>query len=328
MELMVLGHDDVTELLPVAACIEVMRSAMRSLAEGESCQPLRSTMMVPGLPGFLGLMPGYAGGPQPCLGIKLIGIFPGNPKIGKDAHQGVVMVLDAATGEPKAVLDASAITAIRTAAVSAVATDTLARDDATTLTVLGTGVQAVAHVRAIAKVRPLSAVRLVGRDRARGRRAQADLAAQLASPVEFSTDCQRALDGADIVVTATNSAVPVLRHEWLSPGAHVNAIGACLPSHRELDTATVVASRFFVDRRESALNESGDLLIATAETGLQPGHIVAELGEVLAGKVPGRTSPAQLTVYESLGLAVQDLAAAAHVCAQADQLGRGSRVAF
>src|SRR5688572_30525412 len=164
MELLVLGHDEVTQLLPMASCMEVMRHAMRGLADGEACQPLRSTVMVPGLPGFLGLMPGYVGGPQPCLGIKFIGIFPGNPKIGKDAHQGVVMVLDAATGEPRAVLDASAITAIRTAAVSAVATDALARDDATTLTVIGTGVQAMAHARAVAKVRPLTAVRLVGRD--------------------------------------------------------------------------------------------------------------------------------------------------------------------
>jgi ornithine cyclodeaminase len=301
---------------------------MRSLVDGNACQPLRSTVTVPGLPGFLGLMPGYVGGPQPCLGIKFIGIFPGNPNIGKDAHQGVLMVLDASTGEPRAVLDASPITEIRTAAVSAVATDVLAPDDATTLTVIGTGVQAVAHVQAIAQVRPLTSVRLVARDEARGRKAEAALAAQLAVPVKFSTDCQAALDGADIVVTATNSAVPVLRHDWLSRGAHVNAVGACLPSHRELDTATVVASRLFVDRRESTLNESGDLLIAAAEAGLDAGHIVAELGEVLAGTAAGRTSAEQQTIYKSLGLAVQDLAAAAHVCAQADRLGVGTRVAF
>jgi ornithine cyclodeaminase len=165
---------------------------------------------------------------------------------------------------------------------------------------------------------------LVGRDGVRGQQAQASLAADLTVPVNFTVDCQGALEGADIVVTVTNSAVPVLRHEWLSPGAHVNAVGACLPRLRELDTETMVASRLFVDRRESALNESGDLLIA----GLRADHIVAELGEVLAGKVAGRTSPAQLTVFDSLGLAVQDLAAAAYVCAQADRLGVGTRVAF
>jgi len=129
-------------------------------------------------------------------------------------------------------------------------------------------------------------------------------------------------------VTVTNSAVPVLRHGWLSPGTHVNAVGACLRTHREIDTETVVASRLFADRRESALNESGDFLIAAAEAGLQPDHLVAELGEVLAGTASGRTSGTQLTVFESLGLAVQDLAAAAYVCAQADRLGVGTRVAF
>ncbi|GIH03738.1 ornithine cyclodeaminase [Rhizocola hellebori] len=328
MQLLVLGHDEVTQLLPMTECIEVMRDALRSLAAGDARQPLRSTMMVPGLPGFLGLMPGYVGGPQPCLGIKFLGIFPGNPAVGKDPHQGVVMVLDAATGEPKAVLDASAITAIRTAAVSAVATDLLAREEAATLAVIGTGGQAVAHVRAIAQVRALTEVRLVGRDSVRGQNAQAGLAAQLRVPVRFGTDCQAALDGADIVVTATNSPVPVLRHDWLSPGAHVNAVGACLPSLRELDTATVVAARLFTDRRESALNESGDFLIAAAESGIDADHIVAELGEVLAGTAAGRTSAGQLTVFESLGLTVEDLAAAAQVCAQAERLGVGTRVAF
>jgi ornithine cyclodeaminase len=328
MKLLVLGHDEVKQLLPIDGCIELMRSALSGLAGGDGCQPLRSTMMVPGLPGFLGLMPGYLGGPQPALGIKFLGIFPGNPKAGKDPHQGVVMLLDPGTGEPKAVLDASAITAVRTAAVSAVATDALARSDASALTVIGTGVQGAMHARAIAFVRELSGVRLVGRDEARGREAASDLRAHLGVPVSFTTDCATALRDADIVVTATNSATPVLSHDWLGPGVHVNAVGACLPRARELDTATVAASRFYVDRRESALNESGDFLIAAQEAGLGPEHIVAELGQVLTGEVPGRESSTEITVFESLGLAVEDLAAAAFVCAQAERAGLGTRVDF
>lgn len=238
------------------------------------------------------------------------------------------MLLDPASGEPRAVLDASAITQVRTAAVAAVATDVLARPDAVRLTVIGTGVQGVAHAKAIAHVRSLNDARLVGRDDARGSKAATELRQHLGVPVSFTADCEAALDGADIVVTATNSPTPVLRHEWLGPGTHVNAVGACLPHLRELDTATVAAARFVVDRRESALNESGDFLLASKEAGLDSSHIAAELGEVLTGGVPGRESSTQLTVFESLGLAIEDLAAAAHVCAQADRLGLGTRVPF
>lgn len=306
MELLVLNHDEVASLLPMQACVDLMRTTLTSLAEGDGHQPLRSVVMVPGLPGFLGLMPGYAGGEQTALGMKFLGIFPGNPKQGKDAHQGVVMLLDPGTGEPRAIVDASAITEVRTAAVTAVATDILARPDARVLAVFGNGLQGRAHARALALVRPLSEIRMIGRD----------------------TDAESALDGADIVVTATNSATPVLRREWLSPGTHVNAVGSCLPRDRELDTETVAASRFFVDRRESTLNESGDYLIAAREAGFGEAHIVAELGEVLAGKVPGRTSDDELTVFKSLGLAVEDLAAAAYVCDAADAAGLGTRVRF
>ena len=301
-----LGHDEVTSLLPMDACIDVMRKTLTSLAQGDGHQPLRSVVMVPGLPGFLGLMPGYSGGEHAALGMKFLGIFPGNPKQGKDAHQGVVMLLDPGTGEPRAILDASAITAMRTAAVSAVATDALARPEARVLAVFGTGGQGRAHARALALVRPLNEIRLVGRNE----------------------DARSALDGADIVVTATNSPTPVLRLEWLSPGTHINAVGSSVPRDRELDAETIAASRFFVDRRESTVNESGDWLMAARDAGLDETHIVAELGDVLTGASAGRTSPGELTVFKSLGLAVEDLAAAAYVCEAAQTSGLGTRVRF
>jgi ornithine cyclodeaminase/alanine dehydrogenase-like protein (mu-crystallin family) len=327
VKLLVIGHDVVTDLLTLPDCIGVMHATMIELSTGTGHQPLRSTVMPPGLAGFLGLMPGYVGGAVPSLGVKLLGIYPGNSAIGKDSHQGVVVLLNPATGEPKAVVNATAITSVRTAAVSVVATDALARPDASVLAVIGTGFQAQWHVRAIAEVRALSQVRMTGRDATRGAEVAAALATETGLDVSYVADTRAALDGAQIVVTATNSATPVLQHGWLATGTHVNAVGACLPHMRELDAATVAGSRFIVDRRESALAESGDYRLAENDVGIGPDHIVAELGEVLAGAIAGRTGD-ELTVFESLGLAVQDLAAAAFVCAKSEGAGRGSLVEF
>jgi ornithine cyclodeaminase/alanine dehydrogenase-like protein (mu-crystallin family) len=328
VKLLVIDHSAVTEILTLSACMPVMRSTLIAVSAGQGHQPLRSKVAPPGLDGFLGLMPGYIGGETPALGIKMLGIYHGNSAIGKDSHQGVVMLLDPATGEPQAIVNATAITSIRTAAVSAIATDVLARPDASVLAVIGTGFQAQWHVRALALVRGLSHVRLTGRDAARGRSVAADLSDETGLAVEFIASTAAALDGADIVVTATTSSTPVLEYGWLSPGAHVNAVGACLPSSRELDTATVAASLFVVDRRESAIAEAGDYRFAASEAGFGPEHIAAELGEILAGTAAGRSNDDELTVFESLGLAVEDLAAARYVCTVAEDTGRGSTVSF
>jgi ornithine cyclodeaminase/alanine dehydrogenase-like protein (mu-crystallin family) len=332
VKLLVLGHDDVTALLSVAECIPLMRETLTGLSKGDGHQPLRAIVQPPGLPGFLGLMPGYLGRPDAgstgadpsVLGVKLLGVFPGNSRIGKDAHQGVVLLLDPATGEARAVVNASAITAVRTAAVSAVATDVLARPESHVLTVIGTGVTAQWHVRALLHVRPISSVRLVGRSTTRGLEVAAALGAELPVPITFTTETATALDGADIVVTATTSAEPVIAHDWLPSGVHINAVGACKPTTRELDTETMTAASIFVDRRESALNEAGDLLLA----GLGADDIRGELGEVCAGTVAGRSSDDETTVFESLGLAVEDLAAAAHVVAAAQRTGHGTWAEF
>lgn len=328
MEILVLGHDAVTDLLTVDACIPVMRDTLAALARGAGFQPLRSIERPPGVAGMLGMMPGYVAEPAPALGLKFLGIFGGNPAIGKDAHQGMVILLDASTGEPRAVLNASAITAIRTAAASAVATDALARADAHDLAVFGTSVQGAWHVRAIAAVRKLSRVRMTGRDAARGASVAAGLTDELGIPVTYEADARATVDGADIIVTATSATEPVMQRSWLAPGVHINAVGACIPTARELDTATVVDSRFFTDRRESAVNEAGDFVIAAREAGLPPSHIVAEVGEVLNGTAPGRTTDDELTVFESLGLAVEDLAAGAYLVEAARRAGAGSWVEF
>ncbi len=328
MEILVLGHDTVTALLTVDECIPLMHEALSALARGEGLQPLRSLVRPDGLPGFMALMPGYVGGDEPVLGMKLLGIFGGNPAIGKDAHQGLVLLLSPETGEPLAVVNASAITAVRTAAVSAVATDAMARTDATDLTIFGIGVQAAWHARAIASVRALTRVRLVGRKVEEGTALAAKLFGELGIPVEFGTDGRAALEGAEIVVTATSSSTPVLERAWLAAGTHINAVGACVPHARELDTATVVDSRLVVDRRESALAETGDYLIAAREAGFGPERIHAELGEVLTGAATGRADDFEITIFKSLGLAVEDLAAASYLYAVAHRMGAGTRATF
>jgi ornithine cyclodeaminase len=249
--------------------------------------------------------------------------MPGNPARGLDTHQGTVTLFDGATGVPTAILDASAVTAVRTAAVSAVATRTLARDDARVLAILGAGVQGKAHLQALVGVRGFEDVRVYSPTEAHAR-AVAAAGDGLARVVSSAEDAVR---GADVVVTATSAREPVLRRDWLEAGAHVNAVGASTPSVRELDVDTVAACALFCDSRESLRNEAGEYLLAL-EQGAIPGenHVRGELGEVLAGSAPGRLHADELTVFRSLGLAVEDLAAAECAVARARRMGIGTEV--
>jgi ornithine cyclodeaminase/alanine dehydrogenase-like protein (mu-crystallin family) len=301
-----------------------MRQALADLARGQIQQPLRTIVRPREAAGLLALMPAYA--PSTGYGLKAICITPGNPAVGKDAHQGGVLLFAAGTGEPLALVNASAITEIRTAAVSAVATGLLARPGAAELAVIGTGVQAQAHAHALAATRALTGIRIAGRDPARAREVAADLAGRLDPPVTACDTARAAVAGADIVVTATTSPTPVLRREWLSPGAHVNAVGACVPRDREIDTATMAEAALFADSRESVRNEAGDYLLAEQEGMTNP--VRAELGELLTGTAAGRLHDDELTVFESLGLAAEDLAAAAHVYAKGRRLGAGTEADF
>ena len=324
--MLVLGYGDVSRLLPMEECIEVMSDTLAALARGELYQPLRSVVRPPDGAGLIGLMPAHRVAPPAAFGLKAINIIPGNPERGLDAHQGVVLLSDGETGELLAVLNASAITAIRTAAVSAVATRALAREDARKLAVIGAGVQARSHLRAMAAVRSFERGRVWSRTAANAERLAAEAAAPF--PVEVAENAEAAVQGADVIVTATTSPEPVLRHEWLAEGAHVNAVGSSLPATRELDTATVAAASLFVDRRESTENESGDYLMPLREGAIGPDHIRAELGDVLVGAAPGRTSSGELTVFKSLGIAIEDLAAAEYVVARARETGAGTEVSF
>ncbi|HET8773466.1 MAG TPA: ornithine cyclodeaminase family protein [Thermoanaerobaculia bacterium] len=308
MKVLVLNEHEVEELLTMEECIAVMEDALAALARGEVHNPLRQAIRAPGAPGLLGLMPAWRAGATPYYALKEVCVFPENPKRGLDTHVGAVVLHSGETGEPLAFMNASAITAIRTAAVSAVATKLLARQDASVMVVFGAGVQAQSHTRAIPLVRPIRDIFLITR--------------------ENLGQAEELVGRADILVTATSAREPILRREWIRPGTHINAVGSSIASTRELDSATVAAASLFVDRRESTLNESGDFLFAKRDGVVDDGHIRAELGEVLTGQAPGRTSEDELTLFKSLGLAIEDLASAAFLYEKAQREGRGTWIDF
>ena len=304
------------------SCVDAMGGVLAALARGELYQPLRFFGRPPQADNLIGLMPAYRGGAKSAWALKEIVVTPANPRRGLDAHQGAVLLHDGTTGQLVAALNASPVTAIRTAAVSAVATRALAQADAARVAILGAGVQARAHVDAMRVVLDDPEIRIW----ARREEAAEELAAEVGAIASPSPDS--ALFGAEVVCTTTSAREPVLEHRWLAPGAHVNAVGSSIPNARELDTETVRKSSFFVDRRESVLNETGDYLIPAGEGVIGPEHIKAELGEVLAGLAPGRSDEDEFTVFKSLGIAVEDLAAAELVVARARERGLGAEAAF
>lgn len=312
--MLALGREEVEKLLPMGECIDVMAEALSALARGDALQPLRQVHWLPDRRGLLGVMPGALwDGEDSVLGIKVITVFPGNHASGEETHLGSVLLFEAEMGKPLAILDAAAVTEIRTAAVSALATRLLAREDAGDLALLGSGVQARSHLAALKEVRPLRRVRVWSRHPESARRFAAEESARHGLPVEAAATAREAVEGADLVCTVTSAREPILEGACLAPGAHVNAVGACTAVTRELDTEAILRARIFVDRRESALAEAGDLLIPmrAGEVGEDP--IAGELGDVLVGRVPGRQSAREITLFKSLGLAVEDLAAARFV---------------
>lgn len=304
--LLVLDADEVRSRLTYEAAIPAVREAMLALSDGRVRQLLRSFIPL-GEGRTFALMPA-ALGERGVFGAKLISVF--RHADGSKAHEGLVMLFDPESGAPVCLADAGAITAIRTAAASAVATDALARAEADTLAILGTGLQAKAHALAIAKVRSLREIRIWGRAGERAEALAAEIWAQtgvMARPVNL----EHAVAGADIVCTVTSATDPILGRGLVSPGAHLNVVGSSGPAQAEIEADLVAASRFVVDHREHVLAHGGEFLRAKAAGLVDEGHIAAELGEVLAGVKPGRTADREITLYKSLGHAAQDLAVAA-----------------
>lgn len=329
-DVLVLSHADVHAALAPDECERAIVEVLIAQCRGAAYAPLRTVMIPPGAPGFMGLMPAYASGEwdpthSRAFALKAICLMPANPSRGLDAHQGVVTLFDGDTGMPTAILNASAVTEIRTAAVTAAATRRLARSDSAVLAILGSGVQARAHLRSLRGVRAWDQVRVFSPTPAHLRALVDDPPA--AMPVTAAASARDAVEGADVVVTVTSSSVPVLEHAWLRDDAHVNAIGASSPTGRELELETVAAAALFCDSRESVRNEALEFRLAVQE-GVISGdqHIRAELGEVLSGAADGRTGADGLTLFRSLGIGIEDLAAATLAVQTAETIGVGTRV--
>lgn len=327
-QVLILNSGEIKLLLPMDECIELMSNALKDLSRGDIIQPLRNVVRPPDAKGVMAMMPAYRRGEKSSYGLKAICFFHDNPKVGKDAHQGCVLLSSGETGELRSIMNASTITELRTAAVTAVATRLLSRADASEIAIVGAGVQARAHLIALSKVRTIKRARVVSLNPAHPRELAKEMSNILPFPVQPFDDVEQALNGADIIVTATSARQPVIKRDWISDGAHVNGIGTYSPQAREIDSATMAVARIFVDRRESAINESGDYVLAAEEGLIGPESILGEIGEVLLGKKPGRTSAAEITLFKSLGLAVEDMACAEYLFEKAQRENVGTWVNF
>jgi ornithine cyclodeaminase len=328
--MLVLSRGEVQELLDLDALIDALGDAMADLSAGRASVPDRIAALVPDRDALLAAMPGYV----PSLGAlvsKLVSLFPRNAGSSIPTHQAVIVVFDPETGSPVALLDGTEMTAVRTGACSALSVRLLAREDASVLAVLGTGVQARSHARAVVRVRPLSRIVIAGRDRRKADALVTELVADLDVAVSAVDSYREALEHADIVCATTHALEPVVRREWLAPGSHVTSVGYN-PAGRELDDQTVIDALVCVESRRAALAPvpagSNDLTQPIRDGLITPEHVHAELGELASGTKPGRTSAEQITLYKSVGVAVQDAAAAALVLAKAREVGAGHQLAL
>jgi alanine dehydrogenase len=322
---LLLGQRDVEGLLDIDALIDALADAMVDLSAGRASVPNRVAAVVEERDGLVAAMPGYAPS-APALATKLVTLFPRNAGTELPTHQAVIAVFDPETGRPTAVLDGAVITALRTGAGSALATRLLAREDAAVIAILGTGVQARSHARAVTRVRPFEELRVAGRDPAKAEALAGELADELDLRVRAAGSWEEACDGADVVCATTHATEPVVRREWLGAGVHVTSVGYN-PQGREVDDATVAHALVVVESREAALAPppagSNDLLEPIERGVIGRDHVHAEIGELVQGTKPGRSSPDQVTLYKSVGVAVQDCAAAALVLRAARERGVG-----
>jgi alanine dehydrogenase len=317
-----LSEQDVRIVLSMRDLIDAMERALARFSSREVAQPLRSVIEVGLQKAFVGVMPAFIPDPG-ALGTKVVSVFGSNPAVGLPTHLATIVLLDPMTGELLSIMDGRFITEVRTAAVSAVSVKHLARPDASRLAIIGSGVQARSHLEAIAMVRPLRDVRVWSRSLDNRTAFAREMRPRVDAPVVVAASAQDAVDGADLVVLATASREPVVRDEWIADGTHVCAVGACRPDQREMDTELVRRGRVFVDSREGALAEAGDVVIPLKAGAFAEAHLAGELGEVVLGTVAGRTSAGDVTIFKSLGMAVEDVAAAHLVYIKAAERGLG-----
>ncbi|HEX2456852.1 MAG TPA: ornithine cyclodeaminase family protein [Vicinamibacterales bacterium] len=324
---LVLSEADVRRVLPMGDLIDAMQRALVEFSARRVQQPLRSVLQVGQAHAFFGVMPAFipASG---ALGTKLVTVFGSNAERGLPSHLATILMLDSETGQLLAVMDGRYVTEARTAAVSAVSAKLLAREGAATLALIGSGVQARSHLEALAHVRKLREVRVWSPRADSRRKFISDMQAHSPAPIVDAGSARDAVAGADLVVLATASHEPVVMSDWIGAGTHICAVGACRPDQREMDSALVKRARVLVDSRTAAMAEAGDLVIPIEEGAITPEHIVGELGELAAGSVTGRSSNDEVTIFKSLGLAVEDVAAGDLVLARAKAQGLGRQLSM
>ncbi len=323
MKLRILNSADVRRLLPVDRCIDLMRKAMLLVAQERTLQPIRTALRHPERNGLISMMPGYTADPE-WLGIKVVSVYPDNFGTELGSHQGMVLLFDAVRGKPAAILDGREITAIRTAAATAVATDVLAKADAATLSILGYGEQAESHLHALTKVRSFQQIFVWGRDL---RRAQAfcdSSAKHFDARFTAVQSAREAVEAADVLCTVTAAKEPFLEGAWLKEGQHLNVVGSSIPTTSEIDIDAVARCRVFADFKGSALELGGDLRRAIQAGAIDSGHVLGTVGDVIAGHLPARVSPRDITMFKSLGMVCEDLVSSGFVLAEAEQLGVGT----
>lgn len=301
---------EVRQRLTMPVCIELMRTALKELEEGRFTQPVRSIALLPGGEKF-GFMPAWLGD---CFGAKVLSAFPQNAGTAYPSHIGYVMLFEAEHGSFLGMADASVITEVRTGAVSGVATDLLARPDAHHLAIIGAGAQGRSHLAAMTAVRDIRSVAVYDQNPQAAQRYCTEMSAQYGIPVTAATCAQEAVEGADIICTLTPSKDPYLEADWIAPGAHINAVGAFTPTTREVSSAVVARARLYADQVEAMRKECGEYLIPLQEGVIGPEHIVGSLGDVLLGRAPGRTDSQEVTLFDALGLAVEDVMCARYLC--------------
>ncbi|MEM9149144.1 MAG: ornithine cyclodeaminase family protein [Cyanobacteria bacterium P01_F01_bin.3] len=325
-----LNRNEVEALLDLDQLIEAMSPAMVALSKGALSMPPRIAAMVSEHSGLLGVMPVYAKHTK-ILSTKLVSVFPNNATTNLPVHQALVVVFDSSTGTPLAVMDGTFITAMRTAAASALATQLLARPDADVLTIIGAGVQGRAHARLIPRVRTVREVRIIEPNNQRAKQLAQAVSTEFGIPVESGLSCQDAMKGCGIVCIATSSKEPVVMGKWLKPGVHLNSVGLN-PHGRELDAETIMKSRLVVESRQAALADgpggANDLTWPIRDGLITADHIHADVGEIILGTREGRRSREQITLYKSVGVGVQDAVAAQLVLSAAQQNGVGLEVAL
>jgi ornithine cyclodeaminase len=289
-----------------------MEQTFRSLASGNCIQPLRPNMSLPDKTGLLAIMPAYAGDIN-VMGIKAISVFPKNKEFGFSSHQGMVLLFETKNGKLLCMADADEITAIRTPSASAVATNLLARKDAETLSIIGSGLQAERHIEAMLLIRKIKKITIWSRNETNAKVLAEEVSANYKLDIHIAKNPEEAVRDMDIICTVTASADPIVKGEWVSKGTHINAVGSSTPVARELDTATILKCKLFTDCYESLFKEAGDFIIPKNEGAIDDTHVKGEIGELLLEKKEGRIKDDDITVFKSLGLAVEDIFSVNHI---------------